>query len=103
MKMFSLALAAGLMFVGPALADGTQSNAMQHDAMSGSNAMSNTSSMSSNAMAPAKATHKSKAKTPAKSGGMPGQDSMSGPNHAMSGPNGNAMSGDNMGGPAKPH
>lgn len=93
MKTFTLALAASLMFGGAALADG---NAVQ------SNAMSN-SAMSSNAMAPAKPAHKAKAKKPAKTNAMSGQGSMGGPNNAMSGQNGNAMSGDNMSAPAKPH
>ena len=67
--------------------------------------MTNTSAMSgSNAMAPARPAHKTKAKAPAKTGGMSGQGAMNRSGDAMKGQNGNAMNGtnDSMGGPT-PH
>ena len=101
MKRISTMLVLGLMCSTAVLADG---NTMQSSSMSGP-AMTNTNAMSgSNAMAPAKPAHKTKAKAPAKTGGMMGQGAMNRTGNAMNGQNGNAMSGsnDDMGGP-KPH
>lgn len=99
MKTFIFAFAAGLMLGGAAMADG---NAMKSNAMSNTTSMSN-SSMSTDAMAPGKPAHKPKAKAPAKTDSMSGQGAMNSSNNAMSGQNDNAMSGDSMSGPAKPH
>jgi hypothetical protein len=98
MKRMSTMLVLGLMCSTAALADG---NVMQSSSMSGS-AMTNTNAMSgSDAMAPAKPAHKTKAKAPAKTGGMMGQGATNHSGNAMNGQTGNPMNSttDNMDGP----